>query len=648
MDTVDNDGNIIVENLASRKREFIIENDKLILNGDHYIAVGVTDPPLNVNTNSAGNFITTWENKGEGQESGRLLFTDYFPVQADSVRVITESGGIITEWTRVDSLDFSTPTDNHFVVDSDLGIITMSGYQAPELVVAEDVEPGDTEISVFLDRETMDSYPARGVIQIGDELILYYGKTNTAFIDCIRGYNSTEIVSHSKGDVIYDRKHGAGTTDTIYTSYIAVPRIDYEVTASSVRSANNSVWLDVRPSRNVETTNVLQILSSQKNLAEVILETDSILIGGNLYGPVYYGTDISRLTARGLDASGNPVDDIPLTIEILSGAGYLNGFATEYTANTNTLGEIYAFYNAPYDSDTIELKVSDITYSDGNTLMTVPALQPTAAADDVWVFQILKHDPVLGSTGIKLDILSEDLTIVMPHGNTSLTLDGILDVEDYTDGFIYVNSSDGVSRYREIVSVWHDEDGSSRPVTVVGLNAALPAGTSAGRTCRIYKFDEEEWSPSLKYGAKFILYEYTTDAIHPVTGVAGAYAPLHPNSISGIVLTFDNRTLPQPDAFDNDINLGDYRVIAPSEVLLQAYGRDPASGRIIKSNKIRLALNLPSFLTGVDSSGVLPVPYGWTFATEEFNIGAGLGGANFITINPSASGINQFNLTGVF
>ena len=91
---------------------------------------------------------------------------------------------------------------------------------------------------------------------------------------------------------------------------------------------------------------------------------------------------------------------------------------------------------------------------------------------------------------------------------------------------------------------------------------------------------------------------------------------------------------------------GAYVVIAPGETRFNAHGRDPYTGRLITSNDIRLRLQLPNTLTGVDASGALPIPYGWTLVTEEFNIGAGLDGANFITINPAASGINQFSLRG--
>jgi hypothetical protein len=90
--------------------------------------------------------------------------------------------------------------------------------------------------------------------------------------------------------------------------------------------------------------------------------------------------------------------------------------------------------------------------------------------------------------------------------------------------------------------------------------------------------------------------------------------------------------------------LGGYLLVASDIVSLYAYCKDPASGKTIVSNTIRLRLDIPPYLQGVDHSGQLPIPYGFGFVTEEFNVGAGLEGANFLTINPKAEGINTFNL----
>ena len=46
----------------------------------------------------------------------------------------------------------------------------------------------------------------------------------------------------------------------------------------------------------------------------------------------------------------------------------------------------------------------------------------------------------------------------------------------------------------------------------------------------------------------------------------------------------------------------------------------------------------------MDNSDVLPVPYGFGLVTEDFNLGGGLGGSNFLTINPSSQGVDRFNI----
>jgi hypothetical protein len=140
-------------------------------------------------------------------------------------------------------------------------------------------------------------------------------------------------------------------------------------------------------------------------------------------------------------------------------------------------------------------------------------------------------------------------------------------------------------------------------------------------------------------GVKVLVYEWLETKghqtiMHPLTGEPGAYYPLRPDAVGSSNLTFANRNLPIPMPNDDDNNLGGYFVVAPSVVSFYAWGKDPISGRIIKSKKIKLKLILPVHLDGVkDPAGGLPVPYGFGFVTEDFNVGSGLGGANFITIN---------------
>ena len=125
----------------------------------------------------------------------------------------------------------------------------------------------------------------------------------------------------------------------------------------------------------------------------------------------------------------------------------------------------------------------------------------------------------------------------------------------------------------------------------------------------------------------------------------GAFYPVRPDEVQPTSMTFYNRNLPIPAPFDQESNLGGYVAVIPDMVKFYAYAKDPVSGRIITSNTIRVRLDLPSYLNGVDKSNpALPIPYGFTFITEDFNVGTGIEGANFLSINPKASGVNSYNL----
>ncbi len=646
LETEDSNGNLIVNNIAERKREFIITDGKAVLNGIYELPIGYSNPPLDMSTTLSTAIADIWENKGAGIGDGRSLFCNYFPIKPGSLRVVTDDNLVLTEWTEVENLNFSGPSDKHYSVDYDLGIITTGGFKAEDLFISQALEFDDTDIEVYLNDSVMQEYPDQGILIIGSEQILYLEKTRNGFSQLIRGYNNTEINEYSVGTKVEDVQHGFSTTSDFFISYLAIPRIDYEITDYTIRSANSNSWLDLRPIRNVNTNNIVQIHSSDKNLAEVILETDSPLIGSNLYGPLEYGVDISRLTARALDGRGNPVDNINLTIELIEGSGTLNGSLSSYTALTNTLGEIYAFYNAPYSSENIELNVDSVTHDNGNTLITVPDLGNLVDLNDVWLFEILKHDPVIGTIGNKRTVTAFISGITPPYGNTGIRINATVG-EEYREGYLYVTGTDNIRYFREITNIQQLEDGSGRPESGLAVNAALPSGVLVGQPVYLFKKDSIEWNSALLNGVRNIVYEFTNDYEHPITGEIGAYGPLKPDSIEGSVITYNNRTLTIPASADNTSNLGAYVVIAPTQIALQASGQDPITGATIQSNILRFELNLPSFLVGVDDSGVLPVPKGFTFITDESNVGAGLGGANFITVNPQATGIQRFSMTGV-
>jgi len=649
--TRDSNDNILWSNLETRKREFVVDGDYIRLNGDYSFSIGDVDTSSGLTAIPACAYDTHLESGGTGAASGRDVFTRLFPVQSGSVTVRTkDAADNLDEWTESDNLNFSQSTDKYFSVDYDLGIITMGGFQAPNLALRGALEVDDTEVLVYIDEVSMAQYPQQGIIVIGSEKIAYYNRTRDTFYNCIRAFDSTVAAAAVIGATVSDVQHGAGTGDELYLAYTAVPRIEYEITDHNLRSANKSPWLDIRPGANVDTHDILQILSADVNLQEVILETDSELIGGLFYGPIFYGTDVSRMTARGLDALGNPVEDIDLTIEILDGEGSLNGASTTFTDASNTLGEVYSLYNSPYSKENIEKVVSTVTHVGADTTMTVNNIPVDTAPEDVWIFQILKHDKTIGTVGDQLPILAAAVATgdILAIAAGYIDVDGVIDVEDFRDGWLSVIGTGGITYVRNIVAIFEELDGDDQPFSRIFLEQELTSGLVVGQTVRLYEPEAAVWNASALNGTRHIVYEWNTEVTHPITGDAGAYYPLQPDSIVNGVFTFLGRNLPLPDKNDTTNNLGAYVVVTPGVATLQAYGRDPMSGRVVRSNIIKLELDLPPSLVGVDSSGVLPVPYGWTFPTEEFNIGSGIGGANFITINPAASGINQFSILGIF
>ncbi len=664
LSTVGEDGKIIWDNIAERKQEFLIEEVEddlniLRINGDYQIKVG----------DHNGISITedvvkgTYEDCGPGNSSGRSCFTKYFPIVSDSLEVIAvDVHNNYQVLTRVENLDFSGPDDPHYTVDTDLGIINIGGYQSPDLVLKSDISASDTEIPFLPDFYTSSSYPEQGIITIGSEKILYYYRGMNSFYDCVRGYGGTIPESHSAYSTIKDNKHGKSYPDSInfYLKYTAVPRVQYETTDHEYRTANKSKWLDVKPVRNATSNKIIQISPVETHVDHIILETSADLLGGNLHGPVYYGTDFAQLCATVYDSYGNPVEDIETTIVLDPGdVGALNGTMSSYTELTNSAGQICAIYNSPYDWESVSTRIKSVSHSGADTVMTFEERPPGVYPEDVTVFQVLKHDPIVGSSGNKVKCIPGSGQMITSFddgtflGFSSFDIEGFLDrpVDSYEGGYvdILVTSGGSTIKYRreiaEVIPRYYS-DGYNDGAKIV-LTKSIPGieGATALSHAWIYEREAKEWNGTFLDGVRVVLYEWREDVPNPNDLSMGAYFPLRPDNVQNTSMTFNGRHLPIPGPYDQDSNLGGYIAVIPDMVRFHAYARDPVSGRIITSNTIRIRLDLPAYLNGVDKSNpALPIPYGFTFITEDFNYATGIEGANFITINPKASGVNSYNL----
>lgn len=640
--------------ILDRKYIYTIKDDLLYTQSGSGIKIGTseTDPE---------SIKTYWEYKNSGNPMGRSVFTNYFPIEKDSFKLfaVNQNNSVI-ELVEKENLNYEDESEYCYQIDYDLGIIQVGGRERVELFLLNEVSLNDKEIFI-IDKFDLDSYPESGILKIKDELIFYGNKTNKSFYNCVRGYNNTVPGEYNVGESIVHIKNGKSINSDykIYCKYNAVPKIRYEVSDNKYRFANNYGWLNLKPIDNIRENGIIQISSIDKNVSSLELTIDADLIYGNIFGPIYYGTDYRRLIATAKDALGNPVSDIEITIYLEKGPGYLNYSLKEFTSISNTDGEIYALYGVPYDWDSISKRVISMEHKNGNTELVIEPIPPKIPAESIQLYQILKHDPVLGTHGKKMKARysSNSWSVNNTFFNkTTVTVstDVVDEVSRFEFGFLYINligPNNEKMRFKRnirqaIASI--DEIGNlegHKTGVMFVLNESIPLQYSAWQLENVIAFERtaEEFSEINLNGCRRVMYEWNDNIKNPTTNMMGAYYPIRPDEVDSELLIF-NKLLPLPDPENINSNIGGYLVVSSDIANFYAECVDPITGNIIRSNKVRIRIDIPNYLNGVSNSSGLPIPYGFKLIQDEFNDCSGIGGATFLSINPFDYNISDLML----
>lgn len=566
--------------------------------------------------------------------SGSILSLKYFPIDATTVNIFYKNGDDRVTLSRVENIDICPDTDMYYSVDEGLGIIHISGKQYEDLYLKEPLYNTEEDVISVYPSEAFDEYPDIGKIKIGDEIIFYKGKGYYKLYNLTR--SNPEY--HTKKAKLEYNGSGGFKNKTIYIEYDVIPRIEYEITKHTERSANTMTGeLNVSPLGNTLNSKIVQLTSYEPNLAELILEIDKDSLGQDYYGPISFGTDVARLIATALDAFGNPIEGLDIEFEVLEGRGLLSTLISV----SNSEGEAYSFYSPPGVNSDMYLSVDGITYENGNTILNVPGLSNANQSSLIYLYQILKHDHSYGTVGDGYEVTDYG-GASEPHGKAYLDVLGT-NLRRYQDGVVVLYNGDikytcgikNVITYRsskvEYTRLYLDRYLSISPV---------------GSKCYLLSRDSVDWVSNEKNGVPVVVYSWDENKIHPLTGDDGAYFPLQADEITSNQLVYRDIVLPEPDPTDYTNNLGAYKVIAPLLISFQAKAIDNATGRLVKSNICRLSVTLPEYLTGVSLQDGLPIAHGFRFYTEEFNAGTGLGPANFLTINPATNNFNQLTIFG--
>jgi hypothetical protein len=615
------------------------DTGELVLNSPGVFSVG----------NSATDYESVaalWENHGEST-AGRIIYTKYFPIVGDlTVVAWIEADEAFQTYTEVSDWSSTDASDFHYIVDRDLGIIYMSGYQPePEYLGAAITAVSKSIGLKSSERVLSGRIPTSGKFVIDSETVAFNLFDTSRFSLLTRAAPTT----HSAGAKIVFEPQGDwagsdGDAATLYVAYEYGPRVDYEISCCQRRTANYNSWLDLHPLRRVASQGVLQLSTTAINVNSLVLETDATLsLGSSIYGPAYFGTSTTKLKATALDLAGNPVPDIEITIEILEeqgspGVGRFNSGGKTYTGFSNLQGKIFAFYTAPLNPDDTELVFDETAFNidGGNTTLSIPVDLTAVDLDQVYLFQVLKTDPYFGALGYKI----ETYTVGSDGGGNYIQVNSAVDEDLYAGGSLFANDLDleteSTIAVTKIVNSTILDGGEWNNYTKIYLESAVPAGYEDDPVWLLPQ-TAVRWDPEALNGSRVLAYYEDS----------GNYVPLFPDAFTasndGVIYTGTELSL--PSATDRDNNIGAYVAVIPRRVSFQAHCYDPASGRRIESNIIILILELPSSFIGSWTQDEDP-QYGWRIGGSS-EVASGLGGANFININPISSNINRLSLISI-
>lgn len=80
-----------------------------------------------------------------------------------------------------------------------LGAIMRGGGGIVAAALSDDI----TAVNTTIPMESTTDYLSQDYVIIGEEKVLYTGKTDTTLTGCTRGYDGTDEEAHSEGDLVY-------------------------------------------------------------------------------------------------------------------------------------------------------------------------------------------------------------------------------------------------------------------------------------------------------------------------------------------------------------------------------------------------------------------------------------------------------------
>jgi hypothetical protein len=370
------------------------------------------------------------------------------------------------------------------------------------------------------------------------------------------------------------------------------------------------------------------------------------------------GGEATKITATAYNSHGTPVKELPVTF--YSDLGKFNSENNSAKSITNEIGEAYSYYNWPYSQDSDHILIERINHIDGNTEIEFSGHSVGYNGAEASIFQVAKDDPFYGSLGWEAEIVRLDEYLNGPDDEYIVfTLDKNLpNLEEYfTNQMLYLeyqslstsedfdefvadhNCQDLLINYclgfikvqesGKIFKIIVDKIIDKNKIAVKNNymnngNFFFSTGERITNSIVLYKRNEMVFDPELvKKG-------YSYDRVMYYDNGDEGLMPIKPSSVyrlenGNVKVIYNNRLLPLCN-MESDSNLiAAYKIFIDRVARVWAETIDPATGRVVKSNVIKILISLPQYLKGDHGFKI--------YENNTSYESSGLGGANFLTLN---------------
>ena len=232
--------------------------------------------------------------------------------------------------------------------------------------------------------------------------------------DAAPGEKSVEL-DYDTGFIFFGDEDNYGAIppllNKIYITYEKTARIEYEPVSSSDDKLSD---VDVNPLR-LGTNRGFLLLSERDNfLARIEVTVNKPSLGAGLYGPMYVGGDYATITARAFNISNQPISDVEVTFNIMSGDfGNLNGQTGTVTSITDFNGYAYAIVGSSSSLDSVSQDTTALSV-DQKKLSLDESTYGFVSNDDVSLFQIKTQDAGIGGTRLVM-VYTNDANAIDPN-----------------------------------------------------------------------------------------------------------------------------------------------------------------------------------------------------------------------------------------